>query len=55
MIQLTHAYLHDVAQNLFVLFFSGYSYSGLGITEYTEFKFPKERSFILKTEYSWWR
>ena len=23
-----------------------YSYSGLGITEYTEFQFPKERSFI---------
>ena len=34
---------------------SGYSYSGLGITEYTEFQFPKERSFILKTEYSWER
>ena len=32
--------------------YSGYSYSGLGITEYTEFQFPKERSFILKTEYS---
>ena len=35
--------------------YSGYSYSGLGITEYTEFQFPKERSFILKTEYSWRR
>ena len=34
--------------------YSGYSSSGLGITEYTEFQFPKERSFILKTEYSWW-
>ena len=31
---------------------SGYSYPGLGITEYTEFQFPKERSFIVKTEYS---
>ena len=35
--------------------YSGYSYSGLGITEYTEFQLPKERSFILKTEYSWRR
>ena len=24
-----------------------------GITEYTEFQFSKERSFIPKTEYSW--
>ena len=39
----------------FVWDYSGYSYSGLGITEYTEFQFPKERSFILKTEYSWRR
>ena len=31
--------------------YSGYSYSGLG-TEYTEFRFAKERLFILKTEYS---
>ena len=30
--------------------YSGYSYSGLGITEYTEFQFPKERSFMLKME-----
>ena len=30
--------------------YSGYSYSGLGITEYTEFQFPKERSAIVKTE-----
>ena len=35
--------------------YSGYSYSGLGITEYTEFQFSKERSFTLKTEYSWRR
>ena len=35
--------------------YSGYPYSGLGITEYTEFQFPKERLFILKTEYSWRR
>ena len=33
--------------------YSGYSYSGLRITEYTEFQFPKERLFILKPEYSW--
>ena len=32
--------------------YSGNSYSGLVITEYTEFQFPKERSFILKTDYS---
>ena len=25
--------------------YSGYSYSGLGITEYTEFQFRKERQF----------
>ena len=35
--------------------YSGYPYSGLGITQYTEFQLPKERSFILKTEYSWRR
>ena len=28
--------------------YSGYSYSGLGITEYTEFQFRKERSWIWK-------
>ena len=37
-------------------FFWDYSgYSGLGIPEYTEVQFPKERLFILKTEYSRWR
>ena len=35
--------------------YSGYSYPGLRITDYTEFQFPEERSFILKTEYSWQR
>ena len=25
--------------------YSGYSHSGLGITEYTEYQFPKERIF----------
>ena len=35
--------------------YSGYSYSGLGITEYMKFQFPKERYFILKMEYSWRR
>ena len=30
--------------------YSGYSYSGLGITEYMEFQFPKERSFIRGTK-----
>ena len=28
--------------------YSGYSYSGLGITEYTEFQVRKERSLIWK-------
>ena len=28
--------------------YSSYSYSGLGITEYTEFQFRKERSLIWK-------
>ena len=35
--------------------YSGYSYSGLGITEYKEFQFSKERLFIRKTESSWLR
>ena len=29
-------------------FFWGYSYSGLGITEYTEFQFRKERSYMFQ-------
>ena len=29
----------------FFLKSSGYSHSGLGITEYTEYQFPKERIF----------
>ena len=32
----------------FVWGYSSYSYSGLGITEYTEFQFRKERSWIWK-------
>ena len=28
--------------------YSGYSYSGLGITEYTEFQFRKERSYMFQ-------
>ena len=40
----------DVPRSHFIMgaFFwdySGYSYSGLGITEYTEFQFRKERQF----------
>ena len=30
------------------LFPTGYSYSGLGITEYTEFKFGKECSYMFQ-------
>ena len=30
-------------------FFWGYSYSGLGITEYTEFQFVKERSCMFQS------
>ena len=30
--------------------YSGYSYSGLGITEYTEFQFRKERSDMFQIE-----
>ena len=41
--------MREVAQGLFWLD----SYPGLGRTEYTEFQFPKERSYILKAEYSW--
>ena len=44
-----------VTKGAFFWDFSGYSFSGLGITEYTEFQFLKEHSFILKTEYSWRR
>ena len=53
----THAKIRTVQQLKAAFFwdYSGYSYSGLRITEYTEFQFPKERLFILKTEYSWRR
>ena len=44
-----------VLEGAFFWVYSGYSYFGLGITEYTKSQFQlKERSFILKTEYSWW-
>ena len=33
------------AKGAFFWDYSGYSYSGLGITEYTEFQFRKERQF----------
>ena len=48
-------YLCLVTAGAFFWDYSGYFYSGLGITKYTEFQFPKESSFILKTEYSWRR
>ena len=41
--------------NVLVWDYSGYSYSSLGIKKHTEFRFPEERLFFLKTEYSWRR
>ena len=35
----------DETRGAFFWDYSGYSYSGLGITEYTEFQFRKERQF----------
>ena len=35
-------------QGAFFWGYSGYSYSGLGITEYTEFPFRKERSYMFQ-------
>ena len=43
------------SRGAFIWDYSGYSSSGLGIIEYTGFQFPKERSFVLKTECSWRR
>ena len=45
--------VHDIPP--FFCDYSGYSFAGLEITEYAQFQFPNERSFILKTEYSWKR
>ena len=40
--------LDDESKGAFFWGYSSYSYSGLGITEYTEFQFRKERSLIWK-------
>ena len=37
-----------MAKGAFFWDYSGYSYSGLGIAEYTEFQFQKEPSFSLR-------
>ena len=37
---------YKLSMGAFFWDYSGYSYSGLGITEYMEFQFPKEHSFI---------
>ena len=39
----------SLSQGAFFWGYSSYSYSGLGITEYTEFQFRKERSEIWNT------
>ena len=36
---------NSLSMGAFFWDYSGYSYSGLGITEYTEFQFRKERQF----------
>ena len=38
----------NVSKGAFFWGYSGYSYSGLGITEYTEFQFRKERSYMFQ-------
>ena len=40
--------IKQFTQGAFFWDYSGYSYSGLGITEYTEFQVRKERSLIWK-------
>ena len=39
----------NLTKGAFFWGYSGYSYSGLGITEYTEFQFRKERSLCFRS------
>ena len=39
-----------ITKGAFFWDYSGYSCSDLGMAQYKEFQFPKEHSFILKTE-----